>query len=204
MKPATGEVPDDPYQVGEVTPTTDYGNFTKSLSVYGLTLVAKDDVSDDFLRAVRQTVVEMFSKEVASPADQAAFLEKLHAHRAVIRYSPEGEQGIDEEAIESMDEGNSVCDIIMQGSSLQVMEVGRTLLHFITDIGLHGVYPSDWGLREGTTLVQLSEEAQSAGLYDVSGYTDIPNPQRQGVILQEFRVLDHDELLEPPGALWTK
>ena len=55
-----GDVPSDLYTVQSPTPSDSYGDFSKSMTVYGITLVAKEDVSDDFLRAVGQTIVEIF------------------------------------------------------------------------------------------------------------------------------------------------
>jgi hypothetical protein len=60
-----GEVPEDLYTVTDVVPATDIPPFTKKLTVYGLTLAAGDDASDDFMRLVAQTITEIFSRDEA-------------------------------------------------------------------------------------------------------------------------------------------
>ena len=59
--------------------------FTRSLSVYGITLIAGDDVPDDFLESVADVVVEMFPTDATmDTAQQEVLLGNLHAYRAVI------------------------------------------------------------------------------------------------------------------------
>ena len=57
-----GEVPNDLYLMTDVVPTDEYPPFTKKLTVYGLTLVARDDASDDFMRLVARTITEIFPR----------------------------------------------------------------------------------------------------------------------------------------------
>ena len=56
----TGEVPDDLYQESDIVETDEYKPFTKKLTVYGITLIGRDDISDDFMRKVAKTIKEMF------------------------------------------------------------------------------------------------------------------------------------------------
>ena len=58
-----GEVPEDLYQESGVEATDEYGPFTKKLTVYGMTLIARDDASDEFMKRVAQTIKESFPQD---------------------------------------------------------------------------------------------------------------------------------------------
>ena len=59
----TGEVPDDPYRESDIVPTDEYKPFTKKLMVYGITLIARDDISDAFMKKVAKTIRTMFPRK---------------------------------------------------------------------------------------------------------------------------------------------
>jgi hypothetical protein len=52
----SAEVPEDLYQETDIVPTEEYKPFTKKLMVYGITLIGRDDISDDFMRKVAKTI----------------------------------------------------------------------------------------------------------------------------------------------------
>jgi hypothetical protein len=184
----TGDVPDDLYVAGDVEATSSYGKFSKTLHVYGITLVAKADVPDAFLRAVRDTVVEMFPPTATDLTLQGEILRNMHAYKATIPVFSGGEAGFDESAIQSMDGNYSLCDIIMEGTDGgQTMEVLEHILHHVTNVGLHYTYPGLWGLTSASTLHAAYEETTAAGIYNVKDYEEIDElAVRRRVELQEL------------------
>ena len=58
---SSGIIPSYLYEVGSIIQTDKYPPFTKKLIVCGITLIARDDVSDVFMMRVGQTISEMFS-----------------------------------------------------------------------------------------------------------------------------------------------
>ena len=58
-----GVVPDNLYQESDIIHTNDYTPFTKQLTVYGIILVGRDEISDNFMRNVAQTIKEMFTSD---------------------------------------------------------------------------------------------------------------------------------------------
>ena len=187
LETPNGTIPQDLYTVNPVLSSSSFGIFKKATTIYGITLVAKDNVSDDFLRAVGQTIIEMFPQTVAKPSDQAEILRNLYAYKTVIPVFAGGESGIDEQAIRSIEGRFSICDIIMQGSEGQAMEVLEHILHHVTDIGLHAAFRDQWGMTNVSTLNRANAEAIAAGIYQTASYNDIDETHvRQRVILQEF------------------
>jgi hypothetical protein len=191
LRSPVAEAPQDLYQRTAIEPAQDYRPFTKQLSVYGLTFIARDDISDGFLEAVADTVEEMFPRGEGMDAGlQAEILANLHRYRAVIPFF-KGEDfefaPADERAWERTARKNSVCDIIMEGVSGQVMEVVEHLLHFVSDVGLHYAYAEQWGISRESDLHFAMQEAIDKGYYDVSQYDDIDELEvRYRVELQEF------------------
>ncbi|MEM7156130.1 MAG: hypothetical protein AAF799_24970 [Myxococcota bacterium] len=188
LSSGNGTVPEQLHTRGSVSTTSDWGRFTKSLEVYGITLVAKDDVSDAFLEAVATSIVELFPQTVPSPEEQAEILRNLYRYRAVIPVFAGGERGIDEAAIESIQGTASVCDIIMLDvPERQAMEVIEHVLHIVSDVGLHHAYPERWGMTSGSELFASRNAARDEGAYDTSSYGDIDEaPIRERVELQEY------------------
>ena len=62
LKPGA-EAPADVYSETDVIRTDEFKPFTKKLSVYGITLIGRDDISDDFMRNVAKTVKEIFPQK---------------------------------------------------------------------------------------------------------------------------------------------
>ncbi len=188
-----GEVPDDLYQESGVVATDEYGPFTKKLSVYGITLIARDDASDGFMKRVAQTIKEIFPQdERMDPALQEELLKNLYRYRTTIPV-PKGrdmdfvEQ--DEAVWRRVKSQNTICDIIMELGSVpgQVMEVVEHILHFVSDVGLHYTFPNEWGISKKSKLWDAMQEAVEKGYYDISSYADIGEEEvRNRVALQEF------------------
>jgi len=186
-----GVVPADPYEEGDVLATDEYPPFTKKLTVYGLTLVAQDDASDEFMRKVATAIKEIFPRDEDLDLEmQAEILRNLYRYRALIPV-PVGRDvdyaAIDKVAWDRITRENSVCDIIMEGVEGQVMEVVEHILHYVSDIGLHYTFPNGWGISETSALAQAMQKSVAEGYYNVEQYADIgPSEVRQRVLLQEF------------------
>ena len=186
-----GTIPDDLYHVGEIIESEDYPPFTKELNVYGITLIGRDDISDDFMLNIANTIIEMFPQSAGIDTMlQKDLLRNIHKYKTVIPlfhgedwvFSPEEEEEWDITAGE-----NSVCDIIMENIPNQVREVVEHILHHVTDIGLHYTFPGEWGLSSSSKLYSVTEEAIDHDYYDIQQYSDIDDVGvRMRVILQEY------------------
>lgn len=188
LSPA-GDVPEDLYQVTDVMATDEYPPFTKKLVVYGLTLVARDDASDDFMRLVARTIQENFPQgEGIDGERQAEILRNHYRYRALIPV-PKGEDfSFDEDPrFEEVASQNTVCDIIMEGVRGQVMEVVEHILHYVTDVGLHYTFPDEWGISDTSVLRLAMDDSIEKGYYNVEQYSDIDDDSdRDRVLMQEF------------------
>jgi hypothetical protein len=186
-----GEVPDELYLVTDVVPTDEYPPFTKKLTVYGLTLVARDDASDQFMRLVARTITEIFPRDSnLDLAAQEEVLRNQYLYKAVIPV-PVGEDMSfiedDEATWERTASQNSICDIIMEGVPGQVMEVVEHILHYVTDTGLHYAFPAEWGISKDSELARGMNKAIEAGYYDIEQYGDIDEEEDHfRVLMQEF------------------
>ena len=210
-----GEVPSNLYMNTGVVPTDEYKPFTKKLSVYGITLIGRDDVSDAFMQNIGKTVEAMFPQSEGIDSDlQKEVLKSLYRYRVAIPLF-KGDPGFDTEedwaTYGNMKRQNSVCDIIVEGEpGRQVMEVVEHILHHVTDIGLHYAFPDEWGISKSSKLYQLMLEAIDKGYYDVSSYDEYEDEGGGRVKLQEFAyviVTTAWDLQEPYGGggnEWTK
>ena len=186
-----GVIPDDLYNVGEIIESEDYPPFTKELNVYGITLIARDDISDNFMLNIANTIIEMFPKSAdIDTMLQKDLLRNIHKYKTVIPlfYGEDWDLSPTEEQLWDTTAGeNSVCDIIMDNIPGQVMEVVEHILHHVTDVGLHYTFPNEWGLSSSSTLYSVTEEAVDLNYYDIQQYSDIDDVGvRMRVILQEY------------------
>jgi hypothetical protein len=187
----SGEVPDDLYTVTNVMPADDIPPFTKKLTVYGLTLAAGDDASDDFMRLVARTITEIFPQdENLDLAKQEEILRNHYLHRALIPV-PVGEDMSffeeDRETFMQTASQNSICDIIMSEVPGQVMEVVEHILHFVSDTGLHFAFPAEWGISQDSEIALAMNEAIEKGYYEIEQYGDIDiEEDHHRVLIQEF------------------
>ncbi len=187
-----GEVPDDLYTIGDVAPVQTIAPFTKDLQVYGLRLAARDDASDDFMRLVARTIAEVFPQRNDLDLElQREVLANHYRYNALIPVPVGDDFSFMEDNPEQwalLESNNTVCDIIMQDvPARQVMEVVEHILHYVTDVGLHYTFPSEWGIDRSSTAAEAMRIAVENGYYDVSGYDDIEDEEvRFRVELQEF------------------
>ena len=186
-----GDVPNNIYAVGNIEPTEMYPPFTKKLEVCGVTLIARDEISNDFMQNVGNTISEMFTITSDTDLDiQRQVIESLYQYKTVIPLFYGEDWNISHSEENSWDEissANSLCDIIMEDIPNQVMEVVEHILHHVTDVGLHYVMNDDWGLLSGSELYRVTNDAIISGDYDIAQYSDISEEDvRNRVILQEY------------------
>ncbi len=186
-----GEVPADVYEMTDVTPTDLYPPFTKELTSHGLKLVARDDVSDDFMRLVGRTIAESFPRDEGLDLEaQREILANHYRYNALIPVPVGDDMSFiedDEEAFNALTRGNTVCDIIMQDVPRgQVMEVVEHILHYVSDVGLHYTFPDEWGITETSALARAMQKSIDEGYYNVEQYDDIRGEEHHRVLMQEF------------------
>ncbi len=189
LSPAV-DAPDDLYQESGILPTDEYKPFTKKLLVYGITLIGRDDISDDFMRKVAKTVKEMFPRGGAIDAElQKEVLRNMYRYKAVIPLF-KGEDYTfapgDEALWDITRSRNSICDIIMEGVPGQVNEVVEHILHYVTDLGLHYTFPGEWGITETSQVYRAMREAIDKKYYDIAQYGEDPEEERNRVLIQEY------------------
>ena len=209
------EAPSDLYQESDIVPTDEYKPFTKKLSVYGITLIGRDDISDDFMRKVARTIKKMFSQGGdIDKALQEEVLRNLYRYRAVIPFfkGEDHELTPSEEADWDLTRSqNSICDCIFESPGPgQVNEVVEHILHFVTDVGLHYTFPDEWGISRTSKLYQTMQKAIDKKYYDVKDYEEKKDEEKKNrVLLQEYAywiIYTAWDLLErygPKGAEWT-
>jgi hypothetical protein len=209
-----GEVPADVHAMTDVIANDAYPPFVKTLTVSGLVLAAGQDASDDFMRLVARTIVEIFPKDEDLDLDQQAeILANHYRYRSVIPI-PVGEDFsfMEHPDFEQTARENSICDIIMQDVPGQVMEVVEHILHYVSDMGLSYTFPEDWGFEEDSMVSRGMRKAIEMGYYDVIQYEGEGRDEEEHhrVLVQEFAYWiistywDLQEAYGPVGeAEWT-
>jgi len=192
LREPKAEAPEDLYQSGDVEATDAYMPFTKKLPVYGLTLIGRDDITDDFMRKVEKTVKAMFPREKGiDRALQEKVLCSMYKYKATIPMFKGHDYSMipsDQEAFNRTMSQTSICDIIMEGVQGQAMEVVEHILHHVTDVGLHYTFPEEWGVSTTSKVYQAMQEAIDKGYYVVAQYGDMDEqPEvKNRVLIQEF------------------
>ena len=215
LRTPTGELPTNIYHQTGIIQTDEFQPFTKKLIVCGITLIGRDDISDDFMQKVAETIKEIFSPngENINKDLQEDLIRNMYKYRTVIPLF-KGEDfdftSSDEELWDRTTRENSICDIIMEGVPGQVTEVVEHILHFVTDIGMHYTFPDEWGISKSSKLYELMQQAIDNQYYDVAQYSDINNDaDRLRVLLQEYAywiIYTSWDLREPYGpqeAEWS-
>ena len=208
LRTPTGEIPTNIYHQTGIIQTDEFQPFTKKFIVCGITLIGRDDISDDFMQKVAETIKEIFSPngENINKDLQEDLIRNMYKYRTVIPLF-KGEDfdftPSDEELWDRTTRENSICDIIMEGVPGQVTEVVEHILHFVTDIGMHYTFPDEWGISKSSKLYELMQQAIDNQYYDVAQYSDINNDaDRLRVLLQEYAywiIYTSWDLREPYG-----
>ena len=209
------DLPSNIYQMTSITETNEYEPFNKKLTVCGIILIGRDDISDDFMQKVAETIKEIFSPngENINKDLQEDLIRNMYKYRTVIPLF-KGENfdftSSDEKLWDRTTTENSICDIIMEGVPGQVTEVVEHILHFVTDIGMHYTFPDEWGISKSSKLYELMQQAIDNQYYDVAQYSDIDDDaDRLRVLLQEYAywiIYTSWDLREPYGpqeAEWS-
>jgi len=190
MSPAA-EAPTDPYQESDIIPTDEFKPFTKKLSVYGITLIGRDDITDEFMRNVAKAIKEMFPQNDSIDSElQKELLRNMYRYRTAIPFFKGEEHEFspsDQADWDITTSKNSICDIIMEGVPGQVNEVVEHILHHVTDVGLHYTFPDEWGISKTSKVYQAMQEAIDKEYYDVRQYSDEADEEEWNrVLLQEY------------------
>ena len=154
-------------------------------------MIARDDISDEFMMNIAKTISEMFA--INNNTDQLLqrqVIENMYKYKTTIPlfYGEDWSiESSEEQEWEQTNAASSMCDIIMENVPNQVMEVVEHILHHITDIGLHFTFADDWGLDPSSELYRVTNLAIGSGNYNISQYSDISELDvRNRVILQEY------------------
>ena len=193
-EPLDNLVLENPYYIGTITPTKKYPPFSKKLDVYGITLVASEDVSNKFVERVAKTIEEIFvTNAITDTLKQKEILTNLYRFKTIIPlfYGEDWYDRLNDDdkvQFELLYDQYSLCDIIMEGIENPVMEVVEHILHHITDIGLHYTYPGKWGLSTSSSLLDVTHEAISKNYYNIDQYNNeiLDVGIRNRIILQEY------------------
>lgn len=183
---------------------TGYGDFDRTVTVYGLTLIVHKDIQDDFVDKIVATMKGMFPS-VDDPK-QEEILQNMYKYKAALPVVPS------EDSVASMQEklmkNFSLCDIIMKTDQQQANEVLEHLLHAITDVGLHYTYPETWGLSESKAAKEMQTSIDRK-YYNISDYKDFPTSIKNRVLIQEYAywvitaIWDTQKLYGSNGNEWT-
>ncbi len=181
----------DLYSIGNIVLSDQFPPFKKSLDVCGIKLIARDEISDEFMINIAKTISEMFA--INNNTDQLLqrqVIENMYRYKTIIPLFYGEDWAIassEQQEWEQTNAANSMCDIIMEDIPNQVMEVVEHILHHITDIGLHFTLADNWGLDPNSELYRVTNLAIGSGNYNISQYSDISELDvRNRVILQEY------------------
>ena len=192
----------------------DVQGFPKQMTTLGTIFAIMPGVTDEFVNEVARSFHEMFPQDPGLNQEmQQKVLDNMLQYGSLIPVLNGRYESLSDDmqgSMEKLSSDYSVCDIIMyrDGTGRQTMEVVEHLLHYITSIGLHLTSPDDWGFNDPNSQVtKVMNQAVEAGLYDIDGYEDILDEDReayQRVIVQEFAywlISTYWDLQEPYGPM---
>lgn len=190
---ASGVVPTELYQREGPFETDEYPGFDRVVVTRGVTLLAEADVSDVFLERVADTLESMLPQFLASDSErQEAVIRAMFRHKAVVPIVKGHWEAVPhhlEEAWNSVAQGHTVCDGLMEGVPGQALEVVEHLLHALTEVGLKSVFPRVWGTSGSTPLALATETAIRHGWYNVeqcAGLSAEAEAERRRGMAKEF------------------
>ncbi len=208
----TGEVPDDLYQKSGIIQSNEYPPFTKKLTVNGMILVGRDEISDDFMENVARTIEEMFPQDEFIDTElQEGLITNLYRYKAVIPLFKDRRTLSSQEQPQFDDLTNqySVVDVIYESEPgpRQVNEVMEHILHFVTRVGFHHTFPDEWGTSKTSDVYYAMQEAIDKGHYNVTQYNKLDSHYLR-IIIQEFAywvIFTAWDYMEPfgPDSEWT-
>lgn len=190
-EPARDEVKDIYNDTG-IIKTNEYRPFTKKMEVYGITFVAKNNITDEFMMKVAKAMKEMFPKtESIDKKLQEQVLQNLYRYNALIPIvKSESDMPMTSDKNNEyykIQKENSICDIIMEGSESQALEVIEHILHTVSDVGLHYTLTDEWGLTRNSKVYKNMQNAINKKFYNISGYSEVPKGEiKDRILIQEY------------------
>ena len=192
-----GAVPEDLRRRTGVVRDDAFAPFSKHLVAGGITFIATEEVDDEFMIAVGATQAAMMARD-AEGIDvelQDAVLRSLFRAKTTIPMwrgeEPDFPEDSDWETLDRLRDRRSICDAIFQLDDRdrdgQPMEVLEHLLHHLNMVGLHDVFPEDWGISRTSTLHAAMRTALDRSWYVVDyldEFDDVEEADR--VLLQEY------------------
>ena len=192
----------------------DVPGFPKQMTTLGTVFAIMPEVTEEFVNEVAQSYHEMFPQDPSLDLEmQQKVLDNMSQYKSLIPVLNGRYESLSDDMQSSMEKVStdySVCDIIMyrDGTGRQTMEVVEHLLHYLTSIGLHLTSPDDWSFNDPNSKVtQVMNQAVEAGLYDIEGYEDILEEDKdayQRVCVQEFAywlISTYWDLQKPYGPM---
>ena len=192
-----GSVPTDLRLQTAIVRDDRFAPFTKHLVAGGIVFIATDEVEDSFMIAVGNLHAAMFDP-MAPGIDrglQDAVLKSMFEARTAIPMwkgeEPDFPKENDWEAFDRLRDRLSICDAIFQldrrDRDGQPMEVVEHLLHHLNMVGLHEVFPDDWGITTESTLHRSMRKAMDESWYVVDYLDEFDDEaEAQRVLLQEY------------------
>ena len=192
-----GAVPEDLRRRTGVVRGDEYAPFSKHLVAGGITFIATDEIDDEFMIAVGDTQAAMMAAD-AEGIDvelQDAVLRALFRAKTTIPMwrgeEPDFPEESDWEALDRLRDRRSICDAIFQldedDREGQPMEVLEHLLHHLNMVGLHDVFPEDWGISRASTLHAAMRTALDRSWYVVDYLDEFDDEEEADrVLLQEY------------------
>lgn len=178
---------DNIYSKSEIVSIEGYGKFDRQVRVYGLTLIAHESVSDDFLIKISNTMMSMFPKVEGDDAiTQENVLQNLYQYKGMLPVVSSEKDMNDDAIANKLRNEYSLCDIIMKTENNQVNEVVEHLLHVITDVGLHYEMPHEWGIFSGSNVEKQMQKSITNKDYLVDSYKSYPESIKTRVLVQEY------------------
>lgn len=176
----------DVYMDTGIYKTDEYGKFTKAMTVYGITFVSSDEVSDAFMRKVAVTLKEMFPQvEGEAKVLQESVLQNMYMYNAMLPIVKD-EASMEKFMTEDIQTKASICDIIMKTDEGQVMEVVEHLLHAITDVGLHYSMNDQFGISNTSAVKSLMDKDIASKAYNAESYNEFTGELKTRILIQEY------------------
>ena len=192
-----GAVPEDLRRRTGVVRSDEYAPFSKHLVAGGITFVATEEVDDEFMIAVGDTQAAMMDEDadgIDAELQDAVLRSLLRAKTTIPMWrgeEPDFPEDSDWEALDRLRDRRSICDAIFQLDDRdrdgQPMEVVEHLLHHLNMVGLHDVFPEDWGISRTSTLHAAMRTALDRSWYVVDYLDEFDDDEEaERVLLQEY------------------
>jgi hypothetical protein len=192
-----GSVPADLRRHTAIVRDDRYAPFRKHLIAGGIVFIATDEVEDSFMIAVGDLHAAMFDPDPPGidRGLQDAVLTSMFEARTTIPMwkgeEPDFPEESDWEEFDRLHDRLSICDAIFQldrrDRDGQPMEVVEHLLHHLNMVGIHEVFPDEWGITSESILHGSMRKALDESWYVVDYLDEFDDEsEAQRVLLQEY------------------